>query len=57
MLLWFNNVYNRAAKPTAWRVGIDTNDFTNPCLFFKQRTNTRAKFSTDAGDNNSATAH
>jgi len=46
-----------AAKPTAWRVGIDTNDFTYPCLFFKQRTNTRAKFSTDTGDNNSSTAH
>jgi hypothetical protein len=46
-----------ATQPTPRRVRINSNNFANPRLLFKQSANTRAEFSTDAGDNDSATTH
>jgi hypothetical protein len=50
-------MHHGAAKPASRRVGIDANNFTYPRLIFKQSANTRAEFSTDAGDYDSAATH
>jgi hypothetical protein len=50
-------VNHGAAKPSSRRVCINTNDLANPRLLFKQSANTRAEFSTDAGDYDSAATH
>jgi hypothetical protein len=55
--LWFHDVHHGPAKPASRRVGINANDLANPRLLFKQSANTRAEFSTDAGDYDSAATH
>jgi hypothetical protein len=57
VFLWFDDMHHGATKPASWRVCIDTNDLAYPCLLFKQSANTRAEFSTDAGDYDSAATH
>jgi hypothetical protein len=57
VFMWFNDMDHGATQPTPRRVRINSNNFANPRLLFKQSANTRAEFSTDAGDNDSATTH
>jgi hypothetical protein len=53
----FHQVKRTSLQTPARWVGINTNYFANGRIFFKQRANKRAKFSTQASDNNSASAH
>ena len=53
----FHQVKRTSLQTPARWVGINTNYFANGRIFFKQRANKRAKFTTQAGDNNSASAH
>jgi putative flippase GtrA len=53
----FHQVKRTSLQTPARRIGINTNYFANGRIFFKQRPNKRAKFSTQAGDNNSASTH
>jgi hypothetical protein len=55
--MWFDDVHHGAAKSPPWRVGINANYFADPRLLLKQSANTRAEFSTDAGDYDSAATH
>jgi hypothetical protein len=57
VLLWLDDVHHGAAQSAPRWVGINANDLANPCLLFKQSANTRAEFSTDAGDYDSAATH
>jgi hypothetical protein len=57
VFVWFNDVHHGAAQSASWRVCINANNLANPRLLFEQSANARAKFSTDAGDYDSATAH
>jgi hypothetical protein len=57
VFVWFNNMHHSASQSASRRVGIDANNFTYPSLLFKQSANTRAEFSTDAGDYDSAATH
>jgi hypothetical protein len=57
VFVWLDDMHHGASQSASRRVGIDANNFTYPCLLFKQSANTRAKFSTDAGDYDSAATH
>jgi hypothetical protein len=57
VFVWFHDVHHGAAQSASRRVGINANDLANPRLLFKQSANTRAEFSTDAGDYDSAATH
>jgi hypothetical protein len=57
VFVWLDDMHHGATKPASRRVGINTNNFANPRLLFKQSANTRAEFSTDAGDYDSAATH
>jgi hypothetical protein len=57
VFLRLDDMHHGAAQSASRRVGINANDFAYPRLLFKQSANTRAEFSTDAGDYDSAATH
>jgi hypothetical protein len=50
-------MHHGAAQSASRGVCINSNDLANPRLLFKQSADTRAEFSTDAGDYDSAATH
>jgi hypothetical protein len=57
MFVWLNDMHHGAAKSPPWRVCINANYFADPRLLLKKSANTRAEFSTDAGDYDTAATH
>jgi hypothetical protein len=57
VFLWLDDMHHGAAQSASRRVCINANNLAYPRLLFEQSANTRAEFSTDAGDYDSAATH